>query len=112
MAVNITRGKVDVLVEQIVAALDGYARDHPAAQIDVYRINPVSVRARVIDPTFAGTGRPERHDTVWRYLESAPDAAQAEISSLVLIAPGEQGRSAANTAFENPDDEDFDFALP
>lgn len=112
MAVNITRGRVDVLVEQIVGALDAYAREHPAAQIDVYRINPVSVRARVVDPAFAGQGRPERHDAVWRHLETAPEEAQAEISSLVLIAPEERGRSAANALFDNPDDEDFDFAKP
>jgi len=42
-------------------------RDHSEARISLYRQNSVSVRVRIIDPSFEGKGKPERNDLVWHY---------------------------------------------
>ena len=39
---------------------------------------------------------------VWRYLDSLPDEAVADVSMLVLIAPSEAKTSGANLEFEDP----------
>jgi stress-induced morphogen len=102
MSVNIRSGTSDKAAKAIVKALERYQETWPAAQIDVYRQNSVSVRIRVIDPTFSDLGRVERHDRVWEFLEQAPASAQSDVSMIVLLAPDEVSTSSANMAFENP----------
>jgi len=60
MAIQIPRGNSDGIIDQIIAALDGYEADHARAQINLYRQNSVSVRVRIVDPDFAGQGKPQR----------------------------------------------------
>ena len=87
---------------KIIAALRAYEADHPRAQIDVYRQNAVSVRVRIIDPDFAGQGKPQRSQQAWRYLGGLPEEVQSDISTVFLLTPGETKKSFANLEFEDP----------
>jgi stress-induced morphogen len=102
MSISINRGKTDERLEQIRGALEHYQQDHPDARIDLYRKDAFSVRVRIIDPRFRKMSRTERHSMVWRYLDSLPDEAVADVSMLVLIAPSEAKTSGANLEFEDP----------
>lgn len=97
-----TRGDADQIVERIKQALETYLKDHPEADIALYRQNSVSVRVRIVDAVFGGKSRPERSDMVWKYLEILSEDDQSEISSLILLTPDETGNSFANFEFENP----------
>lgn len=102
MSIHISRGDSDPILEQMVEALRAYEANHPHSRIDLYRLNPVSVRIRIIDPDLAGLSRVDRNDNVWKYLDALSDEAQADLSSLVLITPEETARSFSNLAFEDP----------
>src|SRR4051812_1465752 len=97
----ICRYESDDLLEQVRSALDLYQRDHPDARIDLYRKDAFSVRARIIDSGFLKMSRTERHNMVWKYLDSLPDEAVADISMLVLITPSEARASGSNIEFED-----------
>jgi hypothetical protein len=75
---------------------------HPRAQIEAYRQNSVSIRVRIIDPDFAGISRAERHEIVWRFLETLSDDVQSQMSLLILLTPEELPTSIANLEFDNP----------
>ncbi len=102
MSISISRGKTDELLEQVSSALEQYQRDHPDARIDLYRKDAFSIRVRIIDPRFRRMSLDERHDLVWKYLDSLTDEAVADISMLVLIAPSEAKTSGSNIEFEDP----------
>jgi stress-induced morphogen len=102
MSINIPRGRSDETIEKIVAALGVYEKEHPGAQIDLYRQNPVSVRVRIIDPEFKGQEKPQRNRVVWRYLGQLDEDAQSDISTLLLLAPDETKMSFANFEFDDP----------
>ena len=102
MAVRISRGTSDAVLERIAAALEAYKADHPQAVIDLYRQNPASVRVRIIDPDFAGKGKSVRHQMAWQCLDRLDEDGQGDISTLVLITPDERARSFANIEFEDP----------
>jgi hypothetical protein len=102
MSISIPRGKSDEVLDRIVEALRAYEADHPGARIDLYRQNPVSVRVRIIDPTFAGQNKIERSKEAWKYLNSLPDEAQSDLSTLILLTPAETKMSFANFEFEDP----------
>jgi stress-induced morphogen len=107
MSVSISRGKTDEIIEQIRSVLDRYQEDHPNARIDLYRLDPFSVRVRIIDPRFRRMSRVDRHDYIWKYLDLLPDETQSDISMLVLIAPSEVKKSGANIEFEDPPPSDL-----
>jgi stress-induced morphogen len=102
MSINVPRGSIDEVMARIIEALRSYETDHPAARIDLYRQNSVSIRVRVIDPDFAGQTKVERHRTVWNSLNRLSDDDQADISTLILLTPDETQRSFANMEFEDP----------
>lgn len=102
MGVTVPRGKTDETIDQIIHALRAYEADHPSAQIDVYRQNPVSVRVRIIDPVFAGMGKSHRSQMAWKYLDQLPDEVHSDISTLLLLSPDETKMSFANLEFEDP----------
>lgn len=102
MAIQIPRGNSDVVIEKIIAALVAYERDHPRAQIDIYRQNSVSVRVRIIDPDFSGLGKPQRSRLAWNYLSALPEDVQSDISTVLLLTPDETKMSFANFEFEDP----------
>jgi hypothetical protein len=102
MPVNIPRGKIDPVVEEIKNALAVYESDHPNAKIDLYRQNSASIRVRIIDPFFAKMSRRERNDYVWRYFDNISEDAQGEISMLIPLAPSEVKKDFANLEFDDP----------
>jgi stress-induced morphogen len=102
MAITIRRGESDTTIKKIVDVLRDYETDHPKAQIELYRQNPVSVRVRILDPDFAGTNKVERSKAVWKYLDKLSDEEQSDISSLLLLVPDETRMSFANFEFEDP----------
>jgi len=102
VSVKITTGQTDPVIEKIIEALSRYQQDHPQAQIDIYRQNRVSVRLRIVDPSFAGLGKPHRSDLVWNYLEELPDEVQGDISAVILLTRDEAPASFANFEFDHP----------
>jgi len=92
----------DAVLKQIANALDGYKKAHPAAEIEAYRQNSVSVRVRVLNPAFAGMSRTEREEAVWAALDGLEDEAVAEISLLLLLTHEEAKASFASSDFDNP----------
>jgi hypothetical protein len=79
-----------------------YAPQHPHAQIDVYRYNAASIRARVIDPDFTGKDLVKRNEEIWAVLTGLPEETRAEINLLLLITPDEVKHSLMNLEFEDP----------
>ncbi len=102
MTINIVRGNSDAVIDEIVAALDRYEVDHPTASIDLYRQNSVSVRVRIIDPTFQGMGRTQRSQLVWQYLSQLSDEVQSDISTVLPLSPDEAKMSFASFEFDDP----------
>jgi hypothetical protein len=102
MAIHIPRGNSDKVIDRIIEVLHAYETDHPRAQIDLYRQNSVSVRIRIIDPDFAGQGKPQRSKQAWRYLGNLPDEVQSDISTVLLLSPNETTMSFANFEFDDP----------
>ena len=102
MAINISRGRPDAVLHRIIDSLRPYEADHAAAQVDLYRMNNVSVRVRIVDPDLAHLSRVQRHDLVWEYLDALPEDVLSDISMLVLLAPGEEQTSGSNLEFDDP----------
>ncbi len=96
------RGTSDPILIAIKEALLTYEKEHPNADVVIYRQNSVSARVRIVDPELAGIPKFDRHDMVWRYFRDLPDEIQEEISVLLLLTPEETGRSLANKDFEDP----------
>lgn len=102
MTVIIARGVSDSIVERIMEALKAYEIDHPQAQIHLYRQNPASVRVRIVDPDFAGLGKPQRNQLVWKYFDALSEDEQSDISMLLLLTEEERKSSFANLEFDDP----------
>jgi hypothetical protein len=102
MPIRVPRGNSDEVIDRIIEALRAYEADHPSAQIDLYRLNSVSVRVRIIDPAFAARSKIDRSKEAWKYLNSLPDEVQSDLSSLILLTPQETKMSFANLEFEDP----------
>lgn len=91
----------DQEVDQIREALREYQNEHPRAEISVRRQNPVAIRIRILDLSFAGVDRVDREPSVWRILDRLPDEILQNVSML-LLTPDEAKQSLANLEFENP----------
>lgn len=102
MTVKILRGKPDSRIDSIVDALSVFQVTHKSAEITVYRQNSVSIRVRIVDSDFKGLSRTQRSEQVWPFFEALADEVQSEISTLLLLTPGEQAASFANYEFEYP----------
>jgi stress-induced morphogen len=99
---NIIRGKSDPVTKRFAAALNPYERLNPEAKIELFRRNWASIRIRIIDSAFEGIDLPERHDTVWRYLDVLSKDDLGSLSLLLLLTPEEAKDSFANFNFELP----------
>lgn len=96
------RGNSDSVVDQVAACLKPFVDTHPKAVVEVYRQNQVSVRVRVIDPSFATMNRPERSRQVWPLLRTLPDEVLSEISFVILVPPEEKLTSMSSREFDDP----------
>ena len=101
MAITI-RGSSDQELLSIQQALLPYEEQYPEAIIELYRRNSISIRIRVVDPSFDGMEKSDRHSRIWEYLEKLPEDVQSDISMVVLLTPEETKRSLANLEFEDP----------
>jgi len=101
MTVEILKGEKDDSMKQIEVVLEAFQKDHPKAQITMYRQNSVSIRIRIIDPDFTGLSKADRNDRVWDYLDRLSDDSP-DISMLLLLTPSELPKSFANVEFEDP----------
>jgi len=100
MATNKKKDRTTRIIEQQLKC--DYGIEHPQAQFEVYRYNSVSIRIRVIDPDFSGLTRTERDTLMWHILDKLPEEIRADITLLVLLAPGEESSSFVNREFEDP----------
>lgn len=91
----------DQEVDQIREALREYQNEHPRAEISVRRQNPVAIRIRILDLSFAGVDRVDREPSVWRILDRLPDEILQNVTML-LLTPNEAKQPLANLEFENP----------
>jgi len=80
----------DNAVEQIALTLEDYEHAHTGATCLVSRYNPASIRVRIIDNTFHGWSKGERHDYAWGFLSRLPEDVLAQISVLLCLEPGER----------------------
>ena len=79
----------DHAVAQIAAALEVYEHAHEAATCFVYRYNPAAIRVKIIDKTFHGRSKGERHDYAWGFFRGLPEDILEQISVLPCLEPGE-----------------------
>ena len=96
------RGKTDIAVRQILDALSKYEDTHPQAQIEAYRQNSYTIRARIIDPDFQELSWTDRFEIAWRLLENLPEDILSQMDLLVLLTPEEGATSFANAEFDHP----------
>jgi len=99
---SILRGKSDATIETMIEALAAYEAANDQTQVGLYRQNSVSVRIRIIDPSFKGLDKSQRQSKVWPYLDRLPEEVQSDISMLLLLAPDEAETSFANFEFNDP----------
>lgn len=81
--------------------LEHVLREH-FPDVVAYRQNSASIRVRIIDERFRGKTRGERDRMVDPYLETLPEATQADITVLLLLTRAETARSMMNVEFEDP----------
>lgn len=75
-------------------------RDWP--NVEAYRYNPASIRIRIIDERFRGKSKAERFNAVIPSIRQLPKDTEADVTMLVLLAPGEEAESLSNFEFEHP----------
>lgn len=63
----------DEAVEQVAAALEKYETSHEGSECFVRRYNPASIRVKIVDATFRGHSKGERHDHARRFLNDLPE---------------------------------------
>ena len=96
------RGTSDAYLQAVKEAIERYEKQHPGAEVVVYRQSSVSIRVRIVDPDFAGMNKGDRHNAVWHLLNDLPEDVQSQVSVLLLLAPEETNVSFANYDFEHP----------
>ena len=93
-------GKPDAAVEQVAEALSAYEKANQGSQCFVYRYNPASIRVKIVDATFYGRSKGERHDYARRFLNHLPEDVLSQISVLLCLEPGES--SILDLEFHDP----------
>ena len=78
-------------------------------KVDAYRYNSASIRVRVIDSRFEGLAPEKRDAMVEPHLEQLPERTQADIMTLLTLAPSEIHQTpktfrqfVKNTEFDAP----------
>ncbi|MBX3426659.1 MAG: hypothetical protein KF688_13350 [Pirellulales bacterium] len=89
--------------------VEDHLRNEGLDRVDAYRYNSASLRVRVIDAKFESMPRDDRDSIVEPFLDKLPPQIQADIVTLVLLAPSELeqpcehlGESILNVEFEHP----------
>ncbi len=79
----------DEAVEQVATVLEAYEKAHDGAACLVYRYNPASIRVKIVDGTFHGRSKGERHDYARGFLSRLPEDVLSQIAVLLCLEPGE-----------------------
>lgn len=70
--------------------------------VEAYRYNSASIRIRIVDERFRGRSKAERFNAVIPLIRQLPKETEADVTMLVLLAPGEEAESLSNFEFEHP----------
>ncbi|MCG3178914.1 MAG: hypothetical protein BIFFINMI_01244 [Phycisphaerae bacterium] len=70
--------------------------------VDAYQYNSISIRVRIIDSRFKGKSLVAREKMVLPLIDQLPEDIQGDITILLTLAPGEEGKSMMNVEFEHP----------
>ena len=70
----------------------------------VYVYNPVAIRVRVVDESFAGQSYSQRHRRVMKALEPLPEEIVGDITMVLALTPSEleKQQSLVNLEFDDP----------
>ncbi len=70
----------------------------------VYVYNPVAIRVRVVDESFAGLSYSQRHRRVMKALAPLPEEIVGDITMVLALTPAEIEReqSLVNLEFDDP----------
>lgn len=86
--------------------IEGCLREAGFERVDAYRLNPASIRIRIIDPKFEGKKGSERQDLVFPVIDKLPKRTREDILLLLTLAPSEVGKvnrhALINLEFDNP----------
>jgi stress-induced morphogen len=100
--IRLLHGTLDDALASIQSRLEQYQQAHPEAEITLYRRGGFSVRIRVIDPTFEGMTRPDRHREIWTVLRGLPEQISNQLGILIPVAPSEVSTSGTLREFGPP----------
>ncbi len=92
----------DPAISKIGALLDVYEREHASSQTEIYRVNAVSIRIRVIDPRFHGVDRVDREEDIWKRLGELEEEALSDVTMVLVLTPDEVKDSFASYEFDHP----------
>ena len=70
----------------------------------VYVYNPVAIRVRVVDESFAGQSYSQRHRRVMKALSPLPEEIVGDITMVLVLTPSEieKQQSLVNLEFDDP----------
>jgi hypothetical protein len=94
-------GNTDEELTALHQLLEDYEQTFPGAQTSYYRRNNVSIRLRVIDPSFQGLTQTARSERVEGWIEKLPDEIAQNITLMLLYTPQELTNPISTQAFSN-----------
>jgi stress-induced morphogen len=96
------RGTSSEQLDAVMKSLEAYEARHPRAEIEGYSEDPLSIKLRIVAPDFQGLSRTDRHNAIWRELETLPEETLSYLSVLLLLTPEERKTSFASLEFDDP----------
>lgn len=84
----------------LMSALEAYQADFPKAKVAWTAPERFGVRIRIVDPSFRGMEKSNRHTRVWKYLNRLTDEQAQDVAVLLLLTPEEGKKPLAEFAFE------------
>jgi stress-induced morphogen len=96
------RGVSSDQLDALMKTLEAYEARHPRAEIEGYLEDSFSIKLRIVDPDFQGVSRTDRHNAIWRELETLPEETLSYLSILLLLTPEERKTSFASLEFDDP----------
>lgn len=108
-AVTMAKKKQDEEVAVVLAALEGFRKDHPKAVIEAYRYNESSIRIRIVDAAFEDQNLVERDRMIRPFLRQLPETVFWQVTMVLLLTPKEKRDPLhfLNHEFEHPSRSNF-----
>jgi hypothetical protein len=82
--------------------LRGHLEQAGFQDVSVYQYNRFSIRVRIIDERFRGMTLVARDSQLRPILHQLPENIWADVTMLLLLAPGEESDTMLAREFENP----------